>query len=165
MNHAKAACDEAVAREADAVAREAEAAAAKAELEAALAELHAQEEAYHNKTADLTRKSEEGGVVARNKAKAELAQHLAEDPLPLRRAKITTEAAVKKAERTRQAAEAAVVEAVRSRQAAEEAVGAAEAYLHEVKSRSGSAQGAIWWMERELAEARRYLPQKRGGGK
>jgi len=31
------------------------------------------------------------GVVTRNKAKAELEIHLAEDPLPLRRAKINTE--------------------------------------------------------------------------
>ncbi len=37
--------------------------------------------------------------MSRNKAKAELAQHLAEDPLPLRRAKITTEAAHKKADK------------------------------------------------------------------
>jgi len=69
---------------------------AKIELEQALSELKAQEDAYHNKKAELERKSEEGGVVSRNKAKAELAQLLAEDPLPLRRAKITTEAAVKK---------------------------------------------------------------------
>ena len=53
-----------------------------------------QEDAYATKTATLTKKSEEGGVVSRNKAKNELAQHLAEDPLPLRQAKITAEAAV-----------------------------------------------------------------------
>ena len=61
----------------------------QAELEAALAEVKKQEDAYNAKTADLTKKSEEGGVVSRNKAKNELAQHLAEDPLPLRKAKIT----------------------------------------------------------------------------
>ena len=49
----------------------------------ALAEVQAQESARDNKTADLTKKSEEGGAVSRNKAKAELAAHLAEDPLPL----------------------------------------------------------------------------------
>ena len=80
-------------------AREAEAKKAKAELDAALAALKAEEDAYNNKTKELERKSEEGGVVSRNKAKAELAQHLASDPLPLRRAKITCEAAVKKADR------------------------------------------------------------------
>merc|ERR1712108_97898 len=72
--------------------------------EAALAELHAQEKAYNDKKEALEKKSEEGGVVSKNKAKAELAQHLAEDPLPLRKAKITQEAAVKRADRATQAA-------------------------------------------------------------
>jgi len=46
----------------------------------------------------LKKKSEDTnlGVVQRNKAKNELAQHLSEDPLPLRRAKLTTQAATKK---------------------------------------------------------------------
>ena len=88
-------------------------------IEAALAELKAQEDAYNQKKADLEKKSQEGGVVSRNKAANELAQHLAEDPLPLRRAKITTEAAVKKAERTRIASEEAAVQASNSRVAAE----------------------------------------------
>merc|ERR1712063_56368 len=85
-------------------AREAEAKAAQQELEAALAEVKAQEDAYNQKKADLELKSTQGGVVSQNKAKAELSQHLAEDPLPLRRAKITQEAAVKKAERATNAA-------------------------------------------------------------
>ena len=58
--------------------------------------LQEQEDAYARKTEELKQKSEEGGLVSRNKAKNELAQHLGEDPLPLRRAKITTEAATKK---------------------------------------------------------------------
>ena len=57
-------------------------------MDAALAEVRAQEDAYNARTADLTKRSEEGGVVSRGKAKNELAQHLAEDPLPLRRAKV-----------------------------------------------------------------------------
>ena len=108
---AKASAEEAKQRETQAQkdaeaakAAEADAQAAQRELEAALAEVHAQEQAYNAKKADLEKKSEEGGVVSRNKAKAELAQHLAEDPLPLRKAKITQEAAVKRAERTTQAA-------------------------------------------------------------
>lgn len=102
--------------------REQESKQAKRELEAALAEVKSQEDARNNKTAELQKKTEEGGLVSRNKAKAELAQHLAEvilfvkldrilmnwqDPLPLRRAKITLEAAVKKAEKAAIAAEAA----------------------------------------------------------
>lgn len=112
----------------DAEQREQESKQAKRELEAALREVKSQEEARNLKTAELERKSEEGGLVSRNKAKAELAQHLAEvrsppcrsflaacingvstlqDPLPLRKAKITLEAAVKKAEKAANAAEAA----------------------------------------------------------
>lgn len=184
---------EAKAQEQNAIKREAEgreaaaaAAAAKAELEVALAELHAQENAYNNKTEELTRKGEDQsvGVVTRNKAKAELAQHLAEDPLPLRRAKISTEAAVKKAERTRVEAEnaaeaaakarataaAAAAESEKAKIAAEAAVevavskvAEAEAFLNEVKRKPGQAQGAIWWMERELYEQRKYLPASKGG--
>ena len=66
-------------------------------------------------------------------AKNELAQHLGEDPLPLRRAKITTEAATKKAERATKAAEeaaaaarVAAAKAAEARAAAEEAVAEAQ---------------------------------------
>merc|ERR1711874_272903 len=92
-----------VAAEQSRVAEE-DAKAAQAELEAALAEVKAQEDAYNSKTEDLKKKSETGGVVSRNKAANELAQHLAEDPLPLRKAKITAEAAVKRSEKATQAA-------------------------------------------------------------
>jgi len=171
-------------KEAEAATREAEAEAAKKELEAALADLKAQEDAFNNKTADLQRKSAEGTVVSQNKAKNELSQHLASDPLPLRKAKITQEAAVKKSDKTRQAAAAAraaaqasTAAAVESRRLSEEAkesaekavdqarskVDEAEAYLQEVKSKPGNAAGAIWWMERELHEVRAFLPERKGG--
>jgi len=202
---AKASEVEAKAKEADALSREAELRAAQDELEAALAELKAQEDAYNNKKADLERKSEEGGAVSRNKAKAELAQHLAEDPLPLRKAKITQEAAVRKADKATQiasearavasaaaaqasaaraqaeedarqataaraAAEQAAADSARAAEAAEAALEAtrqafaeAEAYLNEIRSRPGSADGALWWMDRELHEAKAYLPTSKGG--
>jgi len=121
---------------------------AQRELTAALAELKKQEDEYNNKISDAQKRSETGGVVSRNKAKAELAQLQAEDPLPLRRAKITTEAAVKKAERTRIAAEASLA-------AAKQRVKEAEDYLAEVRARGGSALGGIWWLERELHEAKK----------
>jgi len=195
---AKASEADARAREADARAREDELRAAQEELEAALAELKAQEDAFNNRTEELKRLSTTGGLVSQNKAKNELAQHLSSDPLPLRRAKITQEAAVKKAEKAtaiaaearavaenarvaaenaRKAAEKARQEAERARQAAERAreaaeeaveearrkVEEAEAYLEEVKARV--PEGAIWWMERELHEARAYLPASKGGYK
>jgi chromosome segregation ATPase len=179
--------------EADSIAKEAEARAAKAELEVALADLKAQEDAFNNKTAELKAKSEDEstGQVTRNKAKAELAQHLGSDPLPLRRAKITQEAAVKKAERAAKAAAdaivvaaAAVEQATKARKASEQAkqaaiaaknaaeaaveeanrkVEEAEAFLEEIKAKPGAAQGSLWFMDRELHEARRYLPERKGG--
>jgi len=51
---------------------------------------------FAKKTEELTKASEDGSGVKANKAKAELAQHLGTDNLPLRKAKITTEAATKK---------------------------------------------------------------------
>eukprot|EP00011_Vannellida_sp_DIVA3-517-6-12_P014129 CAMPEP_0114612082 /NCGR_PEP_ID=MMETSP0168-20121206/4442_1 /TAXON_ID=95228 ORGANISM="Vannella sp., Strain DIVA3 517/6/12" /NCGR_SAMPLE_ID=MMETSP0168 /ASSEMBLY_ACC=CAM_ASM_000044 /LENGTH=319 /DNA_ID=CAMNT_0001823063 /DNA_START=66 /DNA_END=1025 /DNA_ORIENTATION=- len=160
------------AKQAEAAAKKAEAEAkqAQAELEAALAEVKAQEDAYNSKTEALKAKSETGGIVSRNKAKAELEIHLAEDPLPLRRAKITLEAAVKRSDRATKAAEAATAAAIQARTEAEAAVADAEkkveeaqAYLDEVKSKPGSAAGALWWIDRELHEARKYMPSSKGG--
>jgi len=164
--------------------RTSEATAAEDELKAALNELHAQEDAYNRKTAELQKKSEDAnlGVVQRNKAKNELAQHQSEDPLPLRKAKLTTEAATKKAEKARKLAEEAQRRAEDAHAAAEQAkheaeeraeiakqkavemeekFTAAEKYLEEVRSRPGGGQGALWWIERELHEARKYMPKKR----
>eukprot|EP01094_Clydonella_sp_ATCC50884_P027023 TRINITY_DN75_c0_g2_i1.p2 TRINITY_DN75_c0_g2~~TRINITY_DN75_c0_g2_i1.p2 ORF type:complete len:391 (+),score=208.53 TRINITY_DN75_c0_g2_i1:132-1304(+) len=218
-NAAKAREDEAKAAEADAIAKEASAKAAEAEavqreaeareaeapfkaatdeLEKALADVKAEEDAYNGKIDDCKRRAETGGVVQRNKAKNELAQLEGEDPLPLRRAKITQEAAVKKAERTtnaaaaakekaqadaakatesrtmaeedarqasaaRKASEAAAAAAAAALAEAEAAMKEAEEYLEEVKAKPGVAYGAIWWMERELHEQKKFLPESRGG--
>ncbi|KAL6051409.1 Merozoite surface protein 3a [Balamuthia mandrillaris] len=137
--------------------------AAQEEVDAALSEVNAQEEARNNRTAELERKSKEGGVVQQNKAKAELAQHLAEDPLPLRKAKITLEAALKKAEKARAPFEEARRRAEEAADEARRKVEEVEAYFEEVKSRPGSPHGRIWWMERELQEQKKYLPASKGG--
>merc|ERR1712137_621558 len=172
QSHAESQEKEAVAKKdaAASVEREQEAKAAQDELEAALAEVKAQEDAYNSKTEELKKKSETGGVVSRNKAANELAQHLAEDPLPLRRAKITLEAARKRAEKTRAPFEAATKEAEAARQIADKAladarakVQEAENYLKEVKSRPGQPYGALWWIDRELHEAKAYVPESKGG--
>jgi hypothetical protein len=260
--------DDAVAAEQDAIAKEQAAKEAEApfkaaeapfkaaqdEVESALAEVKAQEDAYNNKTESLKKASEEGGVVSRNKAKVQLDAHLAEDPLPLRKAKITLEAANKRAEKARapflearapflaateaasaarelaegsrkeaetarqaaeasrkeaetarqaaeasrkeaesarqaaeaarKAAEAAREEAVNDRKAAEaarsaaeeakaraeaaveaaqQAVKEAEALLDELKANPGSGQGALFWIDRELTEKKKYMPVSRGG--
>ena len=67
----------------------------------------------------------------------------------MRRAKITAESAEKRAEKTLKAAEDRVAEL--------------EAYLKELQSQCGSAGGSLWWIDRELHEARKYMPKARGG--
>ncbi len=173
---------EAKSSEAEAKAREGEARAAQDELEAALNALKAAEEAHNNKTAQLQKASEEGGLVSRNKAKAELAQHLSADPLPLRRAKLTQEAAVNKAEKAtkvaaeaRAVAEQAAVEASQARAESEEATRKSEAAVEEAtkkvqeaeeyleKAKNYLPKGSTWWLEREIHEAKAYLPKHKGG--
>jgi len=133
--------------------RKKELAVAEAELKKELATLKEQEESYNNKTKELTTKAEGSGVSAM-RAKNELAQHLAEDPLPLRKAKLSTEAATKKAERARTKQEEAVQECAKR-------LGDAEAFLQTVISKgSGPALGTLWWIERELKEKKKYLPKK-----
>lgn len=165
---------------------------AKAQNEAALAELHAQEEAIAKKLADLQKIADDPdlGVVKKGKAKAEIAQTKAEDPMPLRMAKIHQEAAVRKVTKatvkagtTTAAAEVAAKEAVKARDAAanaaveaeaaataaEEAIPAAqnafaeaEALLEEVKKKNtGGGQGQLFYIDRELEEAKRYLPKSK----
>jgi len=119
------------------------------EAKAAAEEVRKEQKIYDDKTSSLQAKTTQGGVVSMNRAKAELAQHLAEDPLPLRRAKITAESAEKRAEKTLKAAEDRVAEL--------------EAYLKELQSQCGSAGGSLWWIDRELHEARKYMPKARGG--
>jgi hypothetical protein len=144
---------------------EAEARSAEAENKRCLAELQKEEEAYNGKIAELegVANDESRGIVKRNKAKAELAALKSEDPLPLRRAKINQGAAVRKSEKAAAAAEAARKEAEDSLDAATAAFNKAEEYLEDVKSRSGSSAGALWWIERDLLEAKKYLPISKGG--
>jgi len=175
------ASDEA-ARAADIAAKEAQrdaesAAAAAAELKLALDALQREEDANNETTGRLTTRSQDQslGVVQRNKAANELAQHLSQDPLPLRQAKITTEAATKKAERANLAAIESAKEAHRSSlqaqksaeearekaQEAENMCADAERFLEEVRSRPGGGQGALWWIDRELQEVKKFLPKRR----
>jgi len=76
---------------------------AENELKSALDELHRQENEYNTQCQKLKQRSEDQslGVVQRNKAANELAQLQSQDPLPLRQAKITTEAATKKSRKSK----------------------------------------------------------------
>ena len=174
---AKQAFEIARASEERALAAEAPFKAAQEEVEAALAEVHAQEASYNGKIANARKRAEEGGTVSRGKAANELAQLLAEDPLPLRKAKITLEAAQKRAEKARApflaAREIAEADRAKSEEAARsaeeaanhaaDALAAAEAYLEEVSKKGGSPQGSIFWMQRQITEQKKYLPTSRGG--
>jgi len=137
--------------------------AAQEEVERALADVKAEEDAYHGKIADCKRRSESGGVVQRNKALAEIAQLEAEDPLPLRKAKITLEAAQKRAEKTRAPFAAARALAEEAMEEASAKVNEAQEYLNEIKKQPGQPYGSIWWVDRELYEQKKFLPEAKGG--
>jgi len=142
----------------------------EAELKAAIEDLNSQESAYKNAVATLEKKSSDpsGTTVSKSKAAAELAQLKSENPLPLRKAKITQEAALRKVEKERKAAEAAVVATHQAKTNTEKTLKETEAkfaeaqkYLEEVKARGGVPYGSMWWMEREMKEMQKYLPQKK----
>jgi len=128
---------------------------AEQELRAAVAELEAQQKAFDDKKAGFQAKIDDESLstMKRNMAKNELAQMNSEDPLPLRRAKITQGAALKRVEKAKKKTEEKLAEA-------EERVRACKEALDELKKRAGSPHGAIWWMERELSEAEKFMPRK-----
>ena len=165
---------------------------AKEEAAASLAKLNEHEEAFMKRCSDLEAagSDESLGVVKRNRAKAELAVAKAEDPMPLREAKIHQEAAVRRVTRAtgkasaataaanaaselatevRREAENAAVEASAAAKVAEDAIPPAEKafkeaeeVLDEVKSENvGTGEGNIWYIDRELEEAKRFLPKSK----
>jgi len=161
---------------------------AEIEQNAAIEDLKRQEKEYADKCASLEALANDPNcpTVKKNKAANELAQLKNEDPLPLRRAKITQEAALRKVQKQQKATEqarvaaegkarqledaaAALEEAGRKLQAAiaalEEAYNQLEAKMEEarqelekVKAHPGGGKGAIWWMEHDLFEADKRLP-------
>jgi len=157
---------------------------AEAEAKAAVDELKAQEDAYHNKINELKSKAEDAALstVAKSKAANELATLKQEDPLPLRKAKVTQEAALRKVEKERKAAENATSIARDKARAAEDAAKEleektrqveesvrqtelamkdAEESLEYVKKKGGAAKGSLWWVDREIKEAQKYMPKKK----
>ena len=155
---------------------------AEEEQRKTLEELQRQEKEYKDKCDDLERKTKEGTIVQKNKAVQELAALKNEDPLPLRRAKINQEAAVRKAEKlTKAAQEKTKIAEEKARQAeearlqseeaarqlevatqeAEDKVREAEENLEKVKKECRDALGDLWWMDRDLKEAKKYLPQRK----
>jgi hypothetical protein len=109
-----------------------------AELQAAQDEQKAQEDAYQKKVKELeTLSSDPNGGLKSKKAAAELSQLKAEDPLPLRKAKITTDAAVRKVLKQ---------------------LGSTQKLIDDLRRRGGVAAGVLWFMQREMFEADARLP-------
>jgi len=143
---------------------------AEAENKAALEELHKQEKEYNDKVSSLEAKSTDSSLstVQKNKAANELQQLKSEDPLPLRKAKINQGATVRKCEKASVEAqkqtlvvEQKKVEVEKLVEDANKKFDEAQNYFNEVKSRPGSAEGDLWFINRELTEAKKYLPQKK----
>jgi len=144
---------------------------AATELKEAVAALEAEEKALADKKAGFQKKIDDPNMssMKQNMAKNELAQLNSEDPLPLRKAQITQKAALKKAEKAaklaaaeKEKADAAAEAAAASKAKAVEAFEEAEKALEDLKKNGdGVARGAVWWLERELTERRKYMPRKK----
>jgi len=129
---------------------ERELAHAEKELEDAVNELKRQEDEYKHKCETLEAHSKDNSmtIVARNKAANELAQLKAENPLPLRKAKITQEAALRKVQKQKKATEEArhVTESKGKE-------------LEEASRKLGEASKKLEHASRELERAIRELEQ------
>jgi len=127
---------------------------AKEESDVALAELHRQQKEYDDKIQSLQAASQDknASIVQRNKAANELAQLKGEDPLPLRKSKLTQEAKDRALQKAIAELEAAYV-------VLEKKMAEAQEQLETIKKKSGGGKGALWWMQRELFEVDSRLPR------
>jgi len=135
---------------------------ANEELAVVVAEIAALEKAKADKFAELNTIIDNPNtpVVKKGKASQEKAQLESEDPLPLRKAKITQAAALKRVEKARAPFTAATEAAEAARQAADAAFKDAQAYLEELRAKGGTPHGTLWWMERALIERQKFMPKK-----
>jgi len=171
QKQAKAENEKAVA---DLKAAEAVLASAEAELATAIKELESQQEEYNNKlsTLETTSKNSALSQVQRSKAANELAQLKGEDPLPLRKSKLTQEAALRKVQKQKKATEEAreqtqakgkllqkaIEELEEAYSQLEAKMVEAQQQLEAIKNKPGGGKGALWWMQRELFEVDKRLP-------
>jgi len=103
-----------------------------------------------------------------NTFRNELAQIEGEDPLPLRKAKLTSKAMVKKSKKALKKCNKeekkceelnAELESLKDKAAI--ALEEAQEALTSLKENGdGIAHGQVWWMERELNERKKYMPRK-----
>lgn len=157
---AKASCDAAL--KSEQASQKAADAAHKAEeaAKAALAELEAQQKALDDAKAKLQTQIDDDSVsnTKKMKCKIQLAGLESKDPLPLDRAKITQGAAVRKLKKAKKKAVKAAEAATESRTKAEGDLATAEGMLNvEMKKATGGGQGELWFMKRELDEAKKFM--------
>ena len=154
-----------------------------------LASLHRLEETNTQRKKDLEKIVEDSskGIVARNKANAELAILLSENPVTLRAARIKQEAATRKsaeasikckekainaecklheARSTRAHANKVKDKALLAARSAQDAIPAAQdAYIkalramEEMTKKSKTGRGSIFYLNADLNEQRRFLPK------
>lgn len=143
-------------------------AAAEAEQQAALDALRAEKDAHQKKLDDLEKASQDDSLstVKRNKAANEFQQLKSEDPLPVRKAEISQEAALRKVAKQKKiasektaATEAQKLEVEKAEQEGQARVDECVAEIEELKKCGGDTYGTFWWMEREIEEAQKYLPR------
>jgi len=140
-----------------------------------VSDLKKQEQDFKDRCGSLEAKSKDQSstIVQKNKAANELAQLKEENPLPLRKAKITQEAALRKVQKQKKETEDArhlqeakgkeLEKAIRELEQAyavlEQKMAEAQEELEKIKSKPGGGKGAIWWLQRELFELDKRLPR------
>merc|ERR1712038_48746 len=173
MNESADAAEAAAAALAEVQAAREKAEAAKKEVEEAVQAVEAQEAARNKKIEKLQKKiANADGRLSQmkvNTAKNELAQVEGEDPLPLRKAKLTQKAALKKQSKMLKMVKKEEKKSTKAKEAADTAATAAQEALVEAKDAlrelkekgDGIAHGNIWWMEKELEEREKFMPKKK----
>ena len=160
VNAAKVSCDAAIASEQESQKAAKAAHAAEEAAKAALADLEAQQKALDDAKSALRTKIDDASLSNTKKSKAmiQLKGLESKDPLPLDRAKITQGAAVRKLAKAKKKAVKAAALATEALNKAQEDMATAEQMLNaEVKKSTGGGQGELWWMQRELAEAKKFM--------
>lgn len=146
--------------------------AAEAELQAAIDEITALEQANADKIAKCQAVIDsDASVVKKGRAKQDMEAVLAEDPLPLRKAKITQGAALKKVTKARKIAEQETAKSAAAKRASDDAAAAAAAAkvaaeeaavaAAEAKTQADAAKVAA---EEALAAAEQALQDLRSKG-
>lgn len=166
---------------------------AKQLADEALIHVKEEEDAYQFQMQELKSKAtnESLGIVQRNRAKAECAALQTKDPLPLRKARIENEHAIKKlkkvtersnvslkmaqesqqkavasAKKARDAQDLAMVASTEAEYAipiAQDKLDDCKVLLEELISKQANCFGTIFYIDRELKEASKFLPRQKLG--